>query len=126
MLGHDAALIDDDKAVAELFGFVHVVGGEKQRRALFLEAEQAVPENVAGLWDEFGGRLVEQQDARVVDEGTGDGQAPFHAAGEVVDLGCGLVLELGELEQFVGPASGSGTTSKLMPSTATKFLYLFR
>ncbi len=44
-------------------------------------------EDVAGLRVEAGGRLVEQQDARVVDQRACDREAALHAAGEVVDLG---------------------------------------
>ena len=101
-LGHDRALVDDDEAVAELLGLVHVVGREHQRRALLLEPEQPVPQDVPRLRVEAGRRLVEQQDARVVDEGARDREAALHAAGEVVDLGLGLVVELGEREQLVG------------------------
>ena len=45
-LGHDRALVDDHEPIAELLGLVHVVGGEQQRGALLLEAEQPVPEDM--------------------------------------------------------------------------------
>ena len=57
---------------------------------------------MARLRVEAGGRLVEQQDARVVDEPARDREAALHAAGELVDLALGLVFERGEGEQLVG------------------------
>ena len=101
-LGHDRALVDDHEPIAELLGLVHVVGGEEQRGALLLEAEQPVPEDVAGLRVEAGGRLVEEQDARIVDQRPGDREAALHAAGERVDLRLALLLELREREELVG------------------------
>ena len=101
-LGHDLALVDDDEAVAQLLGLIHVVRGEDEGRAALLEAEQAVPQDVARLRVEPGGRLVEQQDAGVVDEAARDREAALHAAGELVDLALGLVSQLREVEQLVG------------------------
>ena len=63
-LGDDLRLVHDDQPVAQLLGLVHVVGGEHQRHAALLEPEQPVPQQVAGLRVEAGGRLVEQQDRR--------------------------------------------------------------
>ena len=107
-LGHDPALVDHDQPIAELLGLIHVVGGEHQRRALLLQAEQPVPEDVARLRVEAGGRLVEQQDAGVVHERARDREAALHAAGQVVDLGLRALGQLGELEQLVGALADVG------------------
>ena len=101
-LRHDAPLVDDDQPVAELLGLIHVVRRQQQRRALLLQPEQPVPQDVPRLRVEPGRRLVEQQDAGVVDEGARDGEAALHAPREIVDLALGPVGELGELEQLVG------------------------
>ena len=107
-LGHDPALVDDHDPVAELLGLVHVVRGEHEGGAALLEPEQPVPQHVPGLRVEAGGRLVEHEDARLVDQRPGDGQPPLHAARQVVDLGVALLLELREPQELVGPRRAHG------------------
>ena len=68
----------------------------RDRRDPFaLEPVQPVPQEVAGLRVEPGGRLVEQQQLGVVDQGPGDGEPPLHAAGERLDR---LVVYAGDGE----------------------------
>jgi hypothetical protein len=100
-LGHDATLVDDDEAVAQLLGLVHVVRRQDERRAALLQPEQAIPQHVARLRVEPRRRLVEEQDARVVDEAAGDREATLHAAREPRPCSS-LVLELREREQLLG------------------------
>jgi hypothetical protein len=100
-LRHDAPLVDDDQAVAQLLGLIHVVRREQQCRALLLQPEQPVPQDVPRLRVEPRRRLVEQQDAGVVDERARDGKAALHPPGQIVDLALAPVGELCELEQFV-------------------------
>ena len=107
-LGHDLALVDDHDPVAQLLGLVHVVRGEHQGGAALLEPEQPVPEHVPRLRVEAGRRLVEHEDARLVDQRAGDGQPPLHAARQVVDLGVALLLELREAQELVGPRRAHG------------------
>ena len=102
-LGHDPAVVDDHQPVAQLLGLVHVVGGQHEGRAALLEPEQPVPQHVPGLRVQAGGRLVEHEHTRGVDQRACDGQPALHAAGQVIDLGTGLLLELGEGEQLVRP-----------------------
>jgi hypothetical protein len=85
---------------------VHVVRRQQQRRALLLEPEEAVPEDVACLRVEAGGRFVEQQYPRVVDERPRDRQPALHAAGQWLDLVVRALAQLGELEELVRPARG--------------------
>jgi hypothetical protein len=84
------------------------VGRQHQRDALLLEPEQPVPEDVPGLGVESGGRLVEEQQVRVVDQRPGDRQPPLQAAGEAVDLLAALVGELEERQELVGPGGHLG------------------
>ena len=67
-LGDDATTVHDDEPVAQLLGFVHVVGRQHQGHALLLQAVQAIPQHVARLRIEAGRRLVEQQQLGLVDE----------------------------------------------------------
>ena len=101
--GGDATAVHDDQAVAELLRLVHVVRRHDEGHALLLEAVQALPDEVAGLGVEPGGRLVEDHELGPRDERPGDRQAPPHPARERVDLGAGALGELGELEQAQRP-----------------------
>ena len=78
--GHDLGLVHHDQPVAQLLGLVHVVRGQDERRALLLQAIEAVPDEVARLRVEAGRGLVEEDQVRLVDQRSSDGQAPLHAA----------------------------------------------
>ena len=103
VLGGEATAVHDRQAVAELFGLVHVVGGDDQGDPLELQPVEAVPQEMAGLGVEAGGRFVEDEELRFGDEGPGDGQPALHPARERLDLVVGPFRELGELEQVLGP-----------------------
>src|SRR5438876_7146325 len=68
-LGDDAAVVHDDGAVAELRGLLHVVRGEEDGRALALERADALPDQPPRLRIEAGGRLAEDEEARLVEQG---------------------------------------------------------
>ena len=70
---------------------------------LLLEAVQPVPDEVARLRVEAGGRLVEQQQVGSLISDAGDGQAPLHAARQRLDQVVAPLGELDEVEQLVGP-----------------------
>ena len=98
-LGHDPAGVHHREPVAELLCLVHVVGRDDQRDAVALEAVEPVPEHVPRLRVEAGRGLVEQQDLGLIDQRARDREPAAHAAGERLDLGVRLVLELREGEQ---------------------------
>ncbi len=75
--------------------------GQQQGHALALEPVQPVPEHVPRLRVQTGGRLVQQQDVGVVDQGAGDRQPTLHPARQRFDDGVGPVGELDEVEQLV-------------------------
>ena len=114
-LGGEPAVVHHHQAVAELLGLVHVVGGDDQGDPLLLEPVEAVPQEVAGLGVEAGGRLVEDQQLRLGDEGPGDGEPALHPPRQRLDLVVGPVGQLGELEQPLGPfaddLAGGGRSS---------------
>src|SRR6202020_2757688 len=74
-LGGEAPLVHDPQAVAELPGLGHGVRRDDRGDALLLQPVEAVPEQVAGLGAEPGGRLIEDEQVRVGDEGAGDREA---------------------------------------------------
>ena len=76
-LGDDHPAVHHHQPVAQLLGLVHVVRGDDLGDALALEPVQPVPQQVAGLRVEPGGRLVEQQQLGVVDQRPGDREPRF-------------------------------------------------
>ena len=56
---------------------------------------------------EAGGRFVEHDQLRVVDQRAGDGEPALHAAGERVDGRVRAVGEFDEVEQFANAASSA-------------------
>ena len=94
-------MVHDDEPVAELLGLVHVVRRQDERHAALLQPVEAVPDDVAGLRVEAGGRLVEQQQLGLVDERAGDREPALHAARQRLDLVAGTLGELDEVEQLV-------------------------
>ncbi len=98
--GDEAAPVHDGQAVAQALGLVHEVGREQHRLALLGEPLQALPDEVAGLGIEARGGLVEDQQVRVVHQGPGEGQAPFHAAGQGVEAGVRPPVQAAEFQQL--------------------------
>ena len=92
--GDDAPGFHDRDAIAEDFGLFHVMGGQDDRFAALARALDEGPEGVAGLGVEAGGRLVEEEDLGVVDQGGGEGDALLLAAGEGAEEGAGAVGEI--------------------------------
>ena len=80
-VGDDAAAVEDREPRAAL-GFVHVVRRDEQRRALIRELEQRVPELAARLRIDGAGRLVEEQQIRLVQHRAREREALLLAAGQ--------------------------------------------
>jgi hypothetical protein len=68
-----------------------------------LERADIVPELLAQLDVDAGGRLVEHQDRRRMDHRLGDQQPPLHAAGKGARISIGLVFEVHRAEQLRRP-----------------------
>ena len=92
---NDAAAVDDDDAVAEVRGFVHVMRCQQHCHALVAQAPQLLPHHVARLRVEACRRLIQHQDAWLVQQPACDGQPPLQSAGEDVEP---VVLPVCELE----------------------------
>ena len=102
------AAVHDDQLVAEGEGLFHVVRGQQDGRALLFELAELVPDQVADLGIQARGRLVEDQEARLVEQGAGDDQAAFHPAGQFSDIGVRLFRQLHEVQQFGDALAGRG------------------
>jgi hypothetical protein len=79
--GRNAAAIEDRQPVAAL-GLVHVVRGHQDRGASADQREQVFPEIAAVLRIDRAGRLVQQQQFRVVQRGGGEREALALPAGK--------------------------------------------
>jgi len=77
-LGRKAAFVHHDQSVAELLRLVHVMGGDDEGDPFLLEAVETVPQQVPGLRIETRRGLVQDEEIRVGDQGTGDRQSALH------------------------------------------------
>ncbi len=93
-------MIDDDQPVAQPLGFFHVVRRVNQRLAALLQRLQIVEDGVAALRVDAHGRLVEQQDLRIVQQGGGQVEPPLHAAAERAHLILCAVAEAHQIERL--------------------------
>ncbi len=100
-------MVDDCDAVAEEFGFFHVVGCEHDCHAVSSEVVDEIPHSASGLGVEAGCGFVEEHCDGVVDECDGDREALFLSAGEVFVLGLGAFGEVDFFESFFGGHVGA-------------------
>ncbi len=80
--GDDLAVIDHGHAIAQPFGLVHVMRGQKDGAALRTKTVDQVPQLPARLRVEARRRLVEHEQVRIANEGAGHGEALLLAAGQ--------------------------------------------
>ena len=109
LIGDQLAMVDDRDAVAQLLGFLEIMGGQHHRHALPVEPADIVPQLLAKLDVDPGGRLVEHQDRRRMNHRLGHQQPPLHAARQGARIGVGLVGQMHRGEQRVGDPLGFGT-----------------
>ena len=80
-LGDDAPVVDDADAIGEHVGLFQVLRGEEDRDAVLLrEPSDLGPERRAGLRVEAGRGLVQEEDARPVDEREREVEPALHPA----------------------------------------------
>ena len=90
----DAPVIDDRDAVAQPFGFFHVVRGQHDRAARAAKAQHQLPQLAARLRIQPGRRLVEEQDVRLADQRARDRQPLPLAARQLADPRVTLLSQL--------------------------------
>src|SRR3989440_6875719 len=100
--GDDLPARDDEESVAEPLGLLHVVrrdedGEARQSSKLF----EALPDFLPDVWVEARGRLVEDEQARLVQKCARDHEPALHAAGQLDDARAGALLESDEAQEFV-------------------------
>ena len=96
-LRRDQAVVDDHDVIG-VCGLLHVVRGQEDGHVLLLlKPPHRFPDALAGLRVEAGRRLVEEEDLRRVQQGTGNVRAAALAAGE---LAVGTVDEIVQVRPF--------------------------
>ena len=99
--GDRAAVRHDHHGVGEALGLLDVVRRHQDRRAVRPQRVDQRPELLAHLRIEPDRRLVEQHEARPVDERPRDQQPPPHPARELVGPRVAAIDEVGELERML-------------------------
>jgi hypothetical protein len=107
LLGEQAPLAQDRQPVA-VHGLVELVGGEDHGHAAGPQPLERRPHPPPQQRIDARGRLVEQQQRRLVEQRAGERHALLHAARERVDLVVGAMCEIDELEQLPRPAARVG------------------
>ncbi len=79
------------------------MGGQHHRVALLVEARDELPQGLAQFDVDPGGRLVEHDHGRFVDQGLGHQHAPLHAAGEGAHIHVRLVGQVEVFHHLVDP-----------------------
>ena len=108
VVGDNLAMIDDDDAVAEALGFLHVVRGVDQGLATLLEGFKVFEDSVTALRIDADGGLVEQQNLRIVQQRSRQVEPAFHPATEGPDLVPGAVGEAHQSQRIGDRAFRSG------------------
>ena len=80
-LGDDPAVVQHRDPVGQLVGLVQVLRGQEDRHAAGHELADDLPHGAAAARVQPGGRLVEEDQPRVADQGHGQVEAAPHAAG---------------------------------------------
>ena len=94
---------EDEDAVGEVDGLVEIVGDEENRDVdVTPDVEEVSLHLSAGLGVERAEGLVHEEDAGLVCESAGDGDALLHAAGEFVRVGVFEFREADEVDPFAG------------------------
>jgi len=80
-LGDQPSMVEERDPVGELIGFLQVLRGEEDRDPAGHQIADDLPHGAAAARVQAGGRLVEEDDAGVADQGHREVEPPAHAAG---------------------------------------------
>ena len=116
--GQELAAADHDEVVGEHAELADEVARHEHRAAAAGEVGEVVAQPADAVGVEAVGRLVEQQDLRVAEQGAGEGEALPHAEGEPAGALVGGRLEPDLGQHLVDPAAGIA----LMAAMARRWL----
>ncbi len=100
--GDHFAVVHDGHAVAEPFGFVHIVRRQQNGTAHALELFDQIPKLAARLRIEAGGGFVEKQQIGIADQRAGQREPLFLSAGKVADARFLFIFQLHQRDDFRG------------------------
>ena len=95
--------LDDERNLVALLGLVDVLGRDEQRPPLVAQAVELLPDGHPEEGIDAGGRLVEDQESRIVDERTGELEPSLHAAGQPARPAVPGVPQVEQLQDLLGP-----------------------
>ena len=101
----DPAALQHRDAVTEHLRFLDVVGGEHDGVAVAVEPADELPQPLAQLDVDAGGRLVEHDHRRPVHQRLRDQHPALHAARERAHVGVGLRREVEVVHHLVDPVA---------------------
>ena len=101
--GHEQLRQVEVADLAAALGLVHVVRGDEQRDALGGELEQQIPQLAARDRIDAGGRLVEEDDARLVHQRGAEREPLLPAAGEQAGAAIDVRPDVRERDRGVDP-----------------------
>ena len=111
-LGDDPAVVDDSDPIGQRVRLLQVLRGEEHGHPLVMgQPRHLLPQRRAALRVEAGGRLVEEEDPRRVDERQCEIEASLHSARVTADAAVGRLGQADSLEQLLSapPAVGAGS-----------------
>ena len=94
VLGDQEPPGDDADAVRQLVRLLQVLRGQEDRRAVAVQRLDLLPDRLAADRVEAGGRLVEEEDAGLVDERRSEVEPALHPARVGPDAPVGSVIEV--------------------------------
>src|SRR3989344_4777030 len=103
---NDFTFIYDSDVFAKLLGFFEVVGGEQDGEARFAQPREVIPHAAAELDVYARGRLVEDEESRLIDQRARNHEATLHAARERHRILVHLFAEPQVGEQLFGARNG--------------------
>src|SRR5262249_5092614 len=108
----DLAMVHNGDAVAETLSFFDIVRGHQNGFSITAELFDDVVDFATHLGGETSGRLVEKENARIIDQRHGQGETLLLATGELAVKGIALFFQAKTLEEFLGIASPLIKTGK--------------
>src|SRR5207249_6862837 len=94
------SVIDDGHCVCYVLGLIHVVSCEEDRLPLFLQSFYDIPNIAPSSRIQTSGRLVQEDQSRIVDQRDRETDPLFQSAGESLELFVPLIFQVDQLDKL--------------------------